>query len=79
MWRHVDPVTLTDVSEERIASIFRVEKSASEEPAWAVSEDGILHCHRCETSNPTYHLLFHKMSVSTSAETSVNCSRIRAD
>jgi hypothetical protein len=24
---------LTDVSEERIASIFRVEKSASEEPA----------------------------------------------
>jgi hypothetical protein len=25
----------TDVSEERIASIFRVEKSASEEPAWA--------------------------------------------
>jgi hypothetical protein len=25
----------TDASEERIASIFRVEKSASEEPAWA--------------------------------------------
>jgi hypothetical protein len=25
----------TDVSEERIASIFRVEKSASEEPVWA--------------------------------------------
>jgi hypothetical protein len=25
----------TDVSEERVASIFRVEKSASEEPAWA--------------------------------------------
>jgi hypothetical protein len=32
MWRYVD-VALTDVSEERIASIFRVEKSASEEPA----------------------------------------------
>jgi hypothetical protein len=35
MWRHVD-IVLTDVSEEYIASIFRVEekkkKSASEEP-----------------------------------------------
>jgi hypothetical protein len=27
MWRSVDPA-LTDVSEERIASIFKVEKSA---------------------------------------------------
>jgi hypothetical protein len=34
MWRRVDLVW-TDISEERIASIFRVEKSASEEPAWA--------------------------------------------
>jgi hypothetical protein len=34
MWHHVDLVW-TNVSEERIASIFRVEKSASEEP-----EDG---------------------------------------
>jgi hypothetical protein len=33
MWRHVDLVW-TDVSEERIASIFRVEKTASEELAW---------------------------------------------
>jgi hypothetical protein len=33
MWRRVDPVKWTDVSEENIASIFRVEKSASEEPA----------------------------------------------
>jgi hypothetical protein len=36
MWRRVD-IVLTDVSEERIASIFRIEekrrKSASEEPA----------------------------------------------
>jgi DNA-binding LytR/AlgR family response regulator len=36
MWRHVD-IVLTDVSEERIASIFREEerrrKSAIEEPA----------------------------------------------
>jgi hypothetical protein len=34
IWRHVDFVW-TDVSEEYIASIFRVEKSASEDPAWA--------------------------------------------
>jgi hypothetical protein len=34
MWRRVD-VVWTDVSEERIASIFRIEKSASEEPARA--------------------------------------------
>jgi hypothetical protein len=34
MWRRVDLVW-TDVSEERIASIFRVEESATEEPAWA--------------------------------------------
>jgi hypothetical protein len=34
MWLHVDLV-LTDVSEERIASIFRIEKFASEEPTWA--------------------------------------------
>jgi hypothetical protein len=33
LWRHVD-LAWTDVSEERIASIFRVEKSVSEEPAW---------------------------------------------
>jgi hypothetical protein len=33
MWRCV-VLVLTDVSEERIASIFRVEKSASEEPLW---------------------------------------------
>jgi hypothetical protein len=37
MWRHVDPVKWTDVSEESIASIFRVEKSTSKEPAWAGS------------------------------------------
>jgi hypothetical protein len=34
MWCRVDLVW-TDVSEERIASIFWVEKSASKEPAWA--------------------------------------------
>jgi hypothetical protein len=36
MWRSVIFVW-TDVSEDRIASIFRVEESASEEPAWASS------------------------------------------
>jgi hypothetical protein len=35
VWRRVDMVDWTDVSDDRIASIFRVEKSASEEPAWA--------------------------------------------
>jgi hypothetical protein len=34
MWRQVDLVW-TDLSEERFAYIFRVEKSASEKPAWA--------------------------------------------
>jgi hypothetical protein len=34
MWGHVVLVWI-DVSEDYIASIFRVEKSASEEPAWA--------------------------------------------
>jgi hypothetical protein len=35
VWRRVDVVDWTDVSVDRIASIFRVEKFASEEPAWA--------------------------------------------
>jgi hypothetical protein len=56
MWRRVDLVNWTDVSEERIASIFKLEKSTSEEPAWAggrstrrhIPEDGILHSHRRE-------------------------------
>jgi hypothetical protein len=42
MWHHVD-VVLTDVSEERIASIFRVEgkiKSASEETVRTVATVG---------------------------------------
>jgi hypothetical protein len=34
VWRRVDVVDWTDVSEDRIASIFGVEKSASEEPEW---------------------------------------------
>jgi hypothetical protein len=34
LWRRV-VLVWTDVSEERIASIFGVEKSASKEPAWA--------------------------------------------
>jgi hypothetical protein len=58
MWRHV--VVWTDVLEEGIASIFRVKKSASEEPACSemsvhtrttrrhIPENGILNSHRCE-------------------------------
>jgi hypothetical protein len=34
MWRGVD-IVWTNVSEESIASIFRVEKSTSEEASWA--------------------------------------------
>jgi hypothetical protein len=34
MWHHV-VLVWTDISEEHITSIFRVEKSTSEEPAWA--------------------------------------------
>jgi hypothetical protein len=38
MWRHIDLVW-TDVSEERIAFIFRVDKSICEEPTWAGGSD----------------------------------------
>jgi hypothetical protein len=63
MWRCVGLV-LSDVSEEDIASIFRVEKSASKEPVRAggcslqyhtkstqphIPEDDILHSDRCES------------------------------
>jgi hypothetical protein len=41
MLRCVD-LAVTDVSEERTASIFRVEKSASGEPAWAGGSVGSL-------------------------------------
>jgi hypothetical protein len=79
MWRRVDPVKLTDVSEERIASIFRVEKSAREETAWTgssrnidsfhritrrhIPEDGIFHSQRCK--NLKSHILY-------SADTGLN-------
>jgi hypothetical protein len=36
MWRRVDTVNWIDDSQERITSMVRVEKSASEGPAWAV-------------------------------------------
>jgi hypothetical protein len=49
IWRRVDFVW-TEVSEEIIASIFRVEKSEREggEPAWAGGCSWILHSHPCE-------------------------------
>jgi hypothetical protein len=42
MWRCVYLVW-TDVSEERIASIFRVKKSASEEPTWTCGSETSVH------------------------------------
>jgi hypothetical protein len=47
MWRCVDHAS-TDVSEGHIASIFRVEKSASGEPAWA---GGCRLSHQSETTS----------------------------
>jgi hypothetical protein len=47
MWRCVDP-GLTDVSEERIAFIFRVEKSTSGEPTSAC---GCRLSHQSETTS----------------------------
>jgi hypothetical protein len=47
MWRCVD-IASTDVSEERIASIFRVEKSASGEP---VRAGGCRLSHQSETTS----------------------------
>jgi hypothetical protein len=46
MWCCVDHA-LTDASEERIVSIFRVEKSANEKPAWA---GGCRLSHQSETT-----------------------------
>jgi hypothetical protein len=53
----------TDVSEERIASIFRVEISASEEPG-----DGILHSYRCDN--------LKSYSVSASPQTAILAHRV---
>jgi hypothetical protein len=47
MWRCID-LASTDVSEESISSIFRVEKSASGEPAWA---GGYKLSHQSETTS----------------------------
>jgi hypothetical protein len=52
VWRCV-VLVWTNVLEERIASIFRVEKSASKVTVWAggcshIAENSILHSHRCE-------------------------------
>jgi hypothetical protein len=68
-WRRVGLVW-TDVSEERIASIFRVEKSASKEPAWAGGcrlSHGIFHSHRRET------LKSYKLTLRLSLEPITKC------
>jgi hypothetical protein len=73
MWRRVDLVW-TDVSEERIASIFRVEKSSSEEPAW--SDDCSLHpLAHADSSLEDFYTL--KMEVMRSSETSVHTRSTR--
>jgi hypothetical protein len=51
MWRCVD-LALTDFSEECVASIFRVEKSASEEPA---SAGGCKLSHQLEITSYTWY------------------------
>jgi hypothetical protein len=74
MWRRVDLVW-TDVWEERIASIFRVEKSACEKPAWT---GGWFNLH------PPAHVGFSRSDFSTlmmeaicSSETSVHTGSAR--
>jgi hypothetical protein len=77
MWRRV-ALAWTDVSEERVASIFRVEKSASEEPVWEggfetsvhtrttrrhIQENGILHSHLRENlKNLAYVIFLHMLN-----------------
>jgi hypothetical protein len=76
MWRCVDP-GLTNVSEERIAFIFRLEKSASGEPAAA---GGCRLSYQSETSSyiktvrecKPHKKFTLKMEVICSSETSVN-------
>jgi hypothetical protein len=43
IWRRLDLVNWTDFSEERVASIFRVEKSASDESAWVGGNSHFVH------------------------------------
>jgi hypothetical protein len=78
MWRRV-VLVWTDVSGEHITSIFRVEKSASEEPTWAggcstqpqdarttrllIPENGILRSHRRENLKSYLHMLSLEINV----------------
>jgi hypothetical protein len=72
MWRRVDPVKWTDVSEGRIASVFRVEKSASEEPAWAGSSRLLLFAHdNCSLADSS----ILKTEAKRSSETLVHFTR----
>jgi hypothetical protein len=56
MWRRVNLVG-TDVSEERIACIFRVEKSASEKPVWAGGSETSVHTRSTGYHIPEYGIL----------------------
>jgi hypothetical protein len=57
MWRYVDRV-LTDVSEKRIAFIFKAEKSASGEPASARGCRLILSGKQLDTNFFVYNFLY---------------------
>jgi hypothetical protein len=78
MWRRVD-IVLTDISEERIASIFRVEKiskrgtsvsgSTSTEPSPFLSTD-----FPCSPSLFSYTAEFIRFDISMSAHAHAGCS-----
>jgi hypothetical protein len=72
MWRCVD-LASTDVSEERIASIFRIEKSASGEPACS------LHLTPDHASSPRADFSTLKMETVLSSETSVDARSTQRD
>jgi hypothetical protein len=69
MWRRADLVW-TDASQESIASIFKVEKSASEEPAWA----GGSVCSHLLTLVPRSRI-FHPEDGGDTFQTAATCSR----
>jgi hypothetical protein len=73
MWRCVDP-SFTDVSEERIASIFRVNKSASGKPALAGQPKQLVLRLQppADAGSPLADFSTLKMEAMCSFETSVN-------
>jgi hypothetical protein len=74
MWCNVYLVNWTDVSEERITSIFRVEKSASEEPTWAGGSRRLLPPAHVSSSLADFSTL--KMEAIRSSENSVQFTKV---